>query len=210
MNAWRKKIIKDNDGLTDGYYYQGEVGDSVDKLSLTLRNVNHVYRRGNFRRGNRLSSGNQAPSHYKVKCYTYKSTDHLIADYQKLNERYAKETKQNTKEYKGRKGKSLAGTWDDEKKSNKEGPENELANVCFMVTNNEVFYIPNIFSCDGFEDDPHKMLSSMYEEIKMMCIRKKYMKSSLKSLLKENSILIWGKKKLVDSIQLLKLEKDIF
>lgn len=54
--------IKPNDGFNDGFYSPGEEEDSEDDVALALRNMNRVYRRGNFRGGKRLSRGNQAMS----------------------------------------------------------------------------------------------------------------------------------------------------
>lgn len=43
-------------------------------------------------------------------------------------------------DYKGKKEKGLAGTWDEEHISDEEGSESELANVCFMAIDDEVFF----------------------------------------------------------------------
>lgn len=71
--------------------------------------------------------------------------------------------------------------WDEENRSEEE----ESVNVCFMAIDNEVFYTPSdIFSCDEFEDDHHKRLSNMYEELKKVSIKNKDLKSNFHSLLK--------------------------
>lgn len=47
------------------------------------------------------------------------------------------------------------------------------ANSCFMTIENDVFYTPDVLSCDGFGDDPHELLACIDEEWKKMSNRTK-------------------------------------
>lgn len=98
--------LKANEVPRNDDYTLGENRESKDDISLALKKVSRVYRRGNFQRGRRFSRGNQATSLYKPKCYGYKSTDHLIADSPKLKGKDSRETKQKKKFTKERKKKA--------------------------------------------------------------------------------------------------------
>lgn len=51
-----------------------------------------------------------------------------------------------------------------------------------MAMDDEAFYNRDFISCDDFEDDTHKIISSMHEEMKKISIKNKDLKSNSKSL----------------------------
>lgn len=74
-----------------------------------------------------------------------------------------------------------------------------------------VFLTPSdILSFEKFENDPLKLLSSRYEEMKKTSFKHMDLKNNLKSLLKENSSLITENEKLVVLIESMRFEKNIF
>ncbi|KAI5668551.1 hypothetical protein M9H77_18404 [Catharanthus roseus] len=107
------------------------------------------------------------------------------------------------------KSKGLIRTWDQDS-SESEGEEK--ANMCFMVLESEVQSSPSNFSSsiddDDDDDDDNSMLIKMYDELKRISKGNKDLKNKIDDLLNENSKLVCGNKTLLESLEVLKDEKD--
>ncbi|KAI5663477.1 hypothetical protein M9H77_22800 [Catharanthus roseus] len=138
-----------------------------------------------------------------------KDTDHVVADCPKAleKEKGALEAKLEALKKK-KKGKGLIGTWDQDSSENE---EEEKANICFMALENEVqSSLPNSSSIldDDCDVDPSIMLIEMYDECKKVTKRNKDLKSKTQFLLDENSRLICENKAILESLEVLKKEKE--
>ncbi|KAI5667293.1 hypothetical protein M9H77_17146 [Catharanthus roseus] len=83
--------------------------------------------------------------------------------------------------------------------------------MCFMALESEVQSSPSKFSNfidDDDDDDPNSMLIEMYDELKKISKRKKELKKKIDNLLNENSKLVCENETLLESLEVLKKEKD--
>ncbi|KAI5681712.1 hypothetical protein M9H77_02940 [Catharanthus roseus] len=136
-------------------------------------------------------------------------TEHLVADCPKAigKEKGALEVKLEALKQK-KKGKELIGAWDQDI-SESEGDEKE--NMCFMAKENEVQSSPsNSFSLidDNYDVDPSSMLIEMYDNCKKASKRNKDLRKKTQFLLDENSKLICENKSILQSLEVLKKEKE--
>ncbi|KAI5671804.1 hypothetical protein M9H77_12168 [Catharanthus roseus] len=146
-----------------------------------------------------------------ARCFECNSTNHLVADCPKAikKEKGALEAKLEALK-KNKKGKGLIGAWDQDT-SESESESDEKANMCFMAMENEVQSSPSNSSSlidDICDDNPRTMLIEMYGECKKVSKRNKDLKNKTQTLLDENSKLICENKSLLESLEILKNEKD--
>ncbi|KAI5663696.1 hypothetical protein M9H77_23019 [Catharanthus roseus] len=151
----------------------------------------------------------QSSSLFNARYFECNSTDHLVADCPKAieKEKGALEAKLEALKKK-KKGKGLIGTWDQDS-SESEGEEK--TNICFMALENKVQSSPSNSSnlIDNIcEDDPCTMLIEMYGECEKVSKRNKELKNKNQFLLDENSKLICENKSLLESLEILKNEKE--
>ncbi|KAI5662040.1 hypothetical protein M9H77_21363 [Catharanthus roseus] len=106
-----------------------------------------------------------------------------------------------------KKVKGLIGTWDQDS-SESEGEEK--ANLCFTAIENEVQSTPPNLSnhADDNDDDLNSLIIEMYGECKKVSKRNKDLKNKTQVLLDENSKLIYENKTLLESLEILKNEKE--
>ncbi|KAI5682077.1 hypothetical protein M9H77_03305 [Catharanthus roseus] len=82
-----------------------------------------------------------------------------------------------------------------------------------MASESEVQFSPSNFSNfidnDDDDDDPNSMLIEMYDELKKISERNKELKNKIDNLLSENSKLVCENKTLLESLEVLKNEKDV-
>ncbi|KAI5673734.1 hypothetical protein M9H77_14098 [Catharanthus roseus] len=154
--------------------------------------------------------GGQSSSLFKARFFECNNTNHLVADCPKAieKEKGALEAKLEASKKEKKKGKGLIGNWDQD---SSESEEEEKANICFMALENEVQSSPSNSSKlidDICEDDPYTMLIEMYGECKKVSKRNKELKNKNNFLLDENSKLICENKYLLESLEILKDEKE--
>ncbi|KAI5652393.1 hypothetical protein M9H77_29580 [Catharanthus roseus] len=106
-----------------------------------------------------------------------------------------------------KKSKCLIGARDQDS-SESEGEEK--ANMCFMALESEVQSSPSNFSnfIDDDGDNPNSMLIEICDELKKISKRNKELKNKIDNLLNENSKLVCENKTLLESLEVLKKEKD--
>ncbi|KAI5678586.1 hypothetical protein M9H77_09536 [Catharanthus roseus] len=81
--------------------------------------------------------------------------------------------------------------------------------MCFMALENEVQSSPsNLSNFDDDDDDPKFMLFEMYDELKKISKRNKGLKTKIDILLNDNSKLVCENKTLLESLEVLKKEKN--
>ncbi|KAI5653000.1 hypothetical protein M9H77_30187 [Catharanthus roseus] len=84
--------------------------------------------------------------------------------------------------------------------------------MCFMVLENAIQSSPsnlsNFVDDDNDDDDPNSMLFEMYDELKKISKRNKELKHKIDILLNDNSKLVCENKTLLESLEVLKKEKD--
>ncbi|KAI5663567.1 hypothetical protein M9H77_22890 [Catharanthus roseus] len=89
--------------------------------------------------------------------------------------------------------------------------------MCFVALESEIQSSPSNFSSfidddddgdDDDDDDPNSMLIELYDELKRISRRNKDLKSKIDDLLNENSKLVCENKTLLESLEVLKNEKD--
>ncbi|KAI5676490.1 hypothetical protein M9H77_07440 [Catharanthus roseus] len=180
-------------------------------MALIMRKFKRFYKKGFNNRGKKppLKKGGQSSSLFKARCFECNSTDHLVADCPKAieKEKGALEAKLEALKKK-KKGKGLIGTWDQD---SSESEEEEKANICFMALENEVQSSPpnssNLID-DICDYDPCTLLIEMYGECEKVFKRNKELKNKNKLLIDENSKLICENKSLLESLEILKNERE--
>ncbi|KAI5661906.1 hypothetical protein M9H77_21229 [Catharanthus roseus] len=96
------------------------------------------------------------------------------------------------------------------KKDSSESEGEEKANMCFMALENEVQSSPSNLSnfIDDDDNDPNSMLK-MYDELKKISKKNNELKNKIDNLLNDNSKLVCENKTLLESLEVLKKEKDL-
>ncbi|KAI5663296.1 hypothetical protein M9H77_22619 [Catharanthus roseus] len=180
-------------------------------MTLIMRKFKRFYKKGFNNRGKKppFKKGGQSSSLFKARFFECNSTDHLVADCPKAieKEKGALEAKREALKKK-KKGKGLIETWDQD---SSESEEEEKANICFMTLENEVPSSPSNSSNlidDICDDDPCTMLIEIYGECEKVSKRNKELKNKSKFLLYENSKLIYENKSLLESLEILKNERE--
>ncbi|KAI5677600.1 hypothetical protein M9H77_08550 [Catharanthus roseus] len=192
--------------------FQSSLFYSKDKLlgAIIFQRVQKFYKKCFNKRGKKppFKKGGQSSLLFKARCFECNSTNHLLADCPKAieKERGALEAKLEAIKKK-KKGKGLIGA------SNQDSSENEgeeKANKCFMALEIEIQSSPSNFSSfiDDDDDDPNSMLIEMYDELKKISKRNKELRNKIDDLLNENSKLACENKTLLESLEVLKNEKD--
>ncbi|KAI5653178.1 hypothetical protein M9H77_30365 [Catharanthus roseus] len=175
-----------------------------------MRKFKRFYKKSFKKTGKKppFKKGGQSSSLFKARCFECNNTDQLVADCPKAikKEKGALEAKPKALKKK-KKCKGLIGAWDqDSCKSERE----EKANLCFMALENDVQSSPSNISnlVDDGDDDINSLLIEMYHELEKITKKNKELKNKIDNLSNENSILVCENKTLVESLEVLKKEKD--